>query len=80
MSYTSYPIKGRKLKLSTLSKSNYIYADGRGDQLVIYIPNTSLNYYSFSPQEIAILVKGYVQTDNGWLYILEAPIIPQIFI
>jgi hypothetical protein len=70
----------RKVKLTTLSKSNSIYADGRGNQLVIYIPNNNFNYYSFSKQEITIMVKGYIETDNGWLYILEAPIIPQIFI
>jgi hypothetical protein len=31
-------------------------------------------------QDIVLPVKGYVETDNGWLYILEAPIIPQIII
>jgi hypothetical protein len=70
----------RKVQLTTLSKSNPIYADGRGKQLVIYIPNSDFKHYSFGKQEITILIKGYIETDNGWLYILEAPIVPQIFI
>jgi len=70
----------RKVQLTTLSKSNSLYADGRGKQLVIYIPNNDFKHYSFGKQEITILVKGYIETDNGWLYILEAPIVPQIFI
>lgn len=70
----------RKVQLTTLSKSNSIYADGRGKQLVIYIPNSEFKHYSFGKQEITILVKGYIETDNGWLYILEAPIVPKIFI
>jgi hypothetical protein len=70
----------RKLKLKTLSDNNYIFADGRGKQMVIYIPNTTLNNYNMPNQDIILPVKGYVETDNGWLYILEAPIIPQIII
>jgi hypothetical protein len=70
----------RKLKLKTLSDNNYIFADGRGKQMVIYIPDTRLNNYNMPNQDIVLPVKGYVETDNGWLYILEAPIIPQIII
>jgi hypothetical protein len=70
----------RKLKLKTLSDNNYIFADGRGKQMVIYIPNTTLNNYNMPNQDIILPVKGYVETDNGWLYILEAPIIPQIIV
>jgi hypothetical protein len=70
----------RKVKLTTMSDSNYLYADGRGKQLVIYIPNSQFNYYNMPKQDITILVKGYVETDNGWLYILDVPIIPQIIL
>jgi hypothetical protein len=63
-----------------MSESNYIFADGRGQQLVVYIPNTNFNYYSIPSQEITLLVKGYLETDNGWLYIIEAPIIPKIIL
>jgi hypothetical protein len=47
--------------------------------LYIYLI-TDFKHYSFGKQEITILVKGYIETDNGWLYILEAPIVPKIFI
>jgi hypothetical protein len=70
----------RKLKLKTLSDNNFIFADGRGKQLVVYIPDTTLNNYNMPKQDIVLPVKGYVETDNGWLYILEAPIIPQIIV
>ena len=70
----------RKVQLQTMSESNYIFADGRGQQLVVYIPNTNFNYYSIPSQEVTLLVKGYLETDNGWLYIIEAPIIPKIIL
>lgn len=70
----------RKLKLKTLSENNPLHAEGRGKDLSIYIPNTSFNNYKMPTQDIVLKVKGYIETDNGWLYILEAPVIPQIII
>jgi hypothetical protein len=70
----------RKLKLKTLSEHNQLHADGRGKELVIYIPNTTLNYYRMPTQDIVLRIKGYIETDNGWLYIIEAPVIPQIIV
>lgn len=70
----------RKLKLKTMSDQNQLYVDGRGNELVVYLPNNSLNYYKLPNQDIVLPVKGYLETDNGWLYIIEAPVIPQIIV
>jgi len=71
---------GKKMRLTTKSLSNYIYADGRGKELVFYISNNELNTLEYPSQMIVIKVKGWIQTENGWLYVLEAPLLPRIII
>ncbi len=75
-----YTMAGRKVKLTTLSPSNYLYADGRGKDLVFYIQTTNLQNFTYPHSPIIIKAKGWIQTENGWLYVLETPIIPNIII
>lgn len=80
--FSLYPssLVGKKMRLTTKSASNYIYADGRGKELVFYIYNNELNTLEYPNDPIAIKVKGCIQTENGFLYVLEAPILPRILI
>ena len=71
---------GKKIRLTTNSPSNYIYVDGRGKELVVYMLNNELNNFTYPAQSVVIKVKGWIQTENGWLYVLEAPILPRILI
>ena len=54
--------------------------DGRGKELVIYMHNNELNEFTYPAQAVVIKVKGWIETENGWLYVLEAPILPRILI
>ena len=71
---------GKKIRLTTKSPSNYIYMDGRGKELVVYMLNNELNEFTYPSQSVVIKVKGWIETENGWLYVLEAPILPRILI
>ena len=71
---------GKKIRLTTKLPSNYIYMDGRGKELVIYMHNNELNEFTYPAQAVVIKVKGWIETENGWLYVLEAPILPRILI
>jgi hypothetical protein len=70
----------RKVKLTTMLDSNWVYADGFGKDLVFYIQSNELNNFTYSEKQIVIKVKSWIETQNGFLYILEKPILPSILI
>jgi len=79
-SLNPHSLAKRKVKLTTLLDANYVYADGRGKELVFYIQTDELSNYTYPETSVIIKVKTWIETDNGFLYILEKPIIPTIVI
>ena len=70
----------RKTRLTTMCPSNYIYADGRNNNLVFYINANELKMFNYPDQDVIIKVHGWIQIGKSWLYVLEAPILPEIII
>jgi hypothetical protein len=70
----------KKMRLTTLCKSNYIYADGTNNVLTIYVKHDELNNFSYPNQYELIKVKSWIKLDYGWLYIIEKPILPYIIL
>jgi hypothetical protein len=70
----------KKIRMNTLSNGNVIFFDGRGSELNIYIKPSTLLYGTYPEEYERIKVKSWIKTDNGWLYILERPLFPDIVI
>jgi len=79
-SLNPHSLAKRKVKLTTLLDNNYVYADGFGKDLVFYIQSNNLNNFTYSEEQVIIKVKSWIETQNGFLYILEKPILPTILI
>jgi hypothetical protein len=70
----------KKTRLTTMSPSTYIYADGRNNNLVFYIGGNELKNFNYPDEYVIIKVHGWIQVGKSWLYVLEAPILPEIVI
>lgn len=79
-SLNPYSLINKKTRLTTMSDSNYVYADGRNNNLTFYIGLKELTNFNYPADYVKIKVKGWIQTGNSWLYVLEAPILPEIII
>jgi hypothetical protein len=79
-SLNPYALHNEKYRLTTMSPSNYVYADGRNNNLVFYVSGNELQMFNYPQQYVIIKVKGWIQVGKSWLYVLEAPILPEIII